>query len=80
MDAINQAISCFPTLADFSRALSEKMGKTIVSQHVINWRERGSVPSDYALAIEELTGGRVTRKDLRPDDYWFWWPELTDAA
>jgi DNA-binding transcriptional regulator YdaS (Cro superfamily) len=27
-------------------------------------------------AIERITGGQVTRQDLRPDDYWLIWPDL----
>jgi len=28
------------------------------------------------VAIEKLSGGKVTRKDLRPDDFEEIWPEL----
>ena len=28
------------------------------------------------LAIEKATRGRVSRQDLRPDDYWLIWPDL----
>ena len=27
-------------------------------------------------AIERITGGQVTRQDLRHDDYWLIWPDL----
>lgn len=30
-------------------------------------------------AIERATGGQVTRRELRPDDWWLIWPELVDA-
>lgn len=43
-------------------------------QVVSNWRERG-VPIERCVAIENATGGAITRRDLRPD----WrdiWPEL----
>ena len=30
------------------------------------------------VAIEQATGGAVTRKDLRPDDWPLIWPELAD--
>ena len=33
----------------------------------------------YCIAIERATGGAVTRKDLRPDDYGDIWPELVDT-
>lgn len=31
---------------------------------------------EYCVAIERETGGKVTRKDLRPDDWRAIWPEL----
>lgn len=30
----------------------------------------------YCVAIERATGGAVTRRDLRPDDFHLIWPEL----
>jgi len=34
------------------------------------------VPIIRCVEIEELTGGAVTRKQLRPDDWWQIWPDL----
>ncbi|TAN28285.1 MAG: hypothetical protein EPN31_09035 [Castellaniella sp.] len=34
------------------------------------------VPIIRCVEIEELTGGEVTRKQLRPHDWWQIWPEL----
>ena len=34
------------------------------------------VPPKTCVAIEKATTGKVTRKDLRPEDYWEWWPDL----
>jgi DNA-binding transcriptional regulator YdaS (Cro superfamily) len=31
------------------------------------------------VAIEQVTNGAVTRKDLRPDDWHLIWPELVDV-
>lgn len=31
---------------------------------------------EYCVAIEVATGGKVTRRDLRPDDWMRIWPEL----
>lgn len=31
---------------------------------------------EYCVAIEQATGGKVTRRDLRPDDWMRIWPEL----
>lgn len=32
------------------------------------------------VAIEQQTGGKVTRKDMRPDDWLLLWPELNKEA
>ena len=34
------------------------------------------VPVHRCAAIERATGGAVTRRDLRPDDWHLIWPEL----
>lgn len=34
----------------------------------------------YCVAIEQATGGRVSRADLRPDDWAAIWPELAERA
>jgi DNA-binding transcriptional regulator YdaS (Cro superfamily) len=36
-------------------------------QVVFNWRKRRSIPVDRCAAIEKVTGGEVTREQLRPD-------------
>lgn len=38
------------------------------------------VPAHRCLAIERATGGVVTRRDLRPQDWMKFWPELEVAA
>ena len=32
-----------------------------------------------AVALEKATGGQVSRRDLRPDDWHLIWPELVGA-
>lgn len=39
-----------------------------------------SVPIERCLSIEQATGGQVSRRDLRPDDWQKIWPELADKA
>ncbi len=35
------------------------------------------IPSpEYCVAIEQATGGQVSRRDLRPEDWHRIWPEL----
>lgn len=40
------------------------------------WKARGSVPAEYCAPIERATGGKVSRRDLRPTDWHRIWPEL----
>lgn len=48
---------------------------------ISNWRhKKRPVPIDKALLIESATGGLVTRKELRPDDWQNLWPELAQQA
>lgn len=48
-------------------ALARKLGCT--PQAVSKMCATGRVPAERVLAIEEATGGAVTRHDLRPDLY-----------
>lgn len=43
-----------------------------------NWKVRG-VPIEHCVAIEQAVNEQVTRKDLRPDDWHKYWPELAQA-
>lgn len=44
---------------------------------VADWRTgKKSVPVPRCAAIERLTGGAVTRQELRPNDWSDIWPEL----
>lgn len=60
MKAIDRAISVVGGQQKFAAALDVKY------QAIQKWR-RNSVPADRCLAIESITGGEVTRYDLRPD-------------
>jgi len=48
-------------------ALARSLG--LKQAHIWNWLNKGGrrVPAEYCQAIEEATGGQVTRHDLRPD-------------
>jgi DNA-binding transcriptional regulator YdaS (Cro superfamily) len=56
-------------------ALASLLG---VSPGFINqWiKGRRPVPTKYCAKIENATAGKVTRRDLRLDDWWVQWPEL----
>lgn len=56
-------------------ALAAALGVSNVTVHL--WvHGRRSVPPMRAVAIERETGGAVTRRDLRPNDWAQIWPEL----
>lgn len=59
--------------------LARKLG--ITPSMVSNWRT-GTKPVAIArcVDIERATGGAVTRRDLRPNDWWRYWPELDRRA
>lgn len=71
MDALNEAIEH----AGGVSALAVAIGVT--QSAVSNWRSRGVfVPPDHCASIETAAKGAVTRRDLRPDDWYRIWPEL----
>lgn len=56
-------------------ALARKLG--IRKENIFQWRAKiRPVPAKYAVEIEKFTDGRVTRKDLFPDTWRQYWPEL----
>lgn len=58
------------------KGLADKLG---VTQSVLwYWLEKAKhgCPGEYVLKIEEATGGKITRHELRPDLY----PERVEAA
>lgn len=65
MSALDEAISVIGGVSKLAAILSEtrKTTQSVVS----NWRMRGQVPADRCVEIENATGGKVTRHDLRPD-------------
>lgn len=74
MNALDSAIAQVGGVGKLAVALG-------VSQPVIsNWRARGTkIDAAHCVAIERATGGAVTRRDLRPDDWQDIWPELAVA-
>lgn len=72
-EAIRQAVDLFD--ASPSR-LAQAIGQPVKRQNVEHWLNTGRVPTDYCAQIELLTSQRVTRRDLRPDDWHRIWPEL----
>lgn len=62
-------------LAGGVNALAEHLDQTATT--VSNWRKR-EVPPIHCRAIEALTG--ISVKELRPDDWHKYWPELAEAG
>lgn len=54
-------------------ALARDLG--ITRQNVQAWKNNG-IPARYCPQLEQMTGGKVTRKEMRPDDWMQFWPEL----
>ncbi|ARK91096.1 transcriptional regulator [Burkholderia pseudomallei] len=61
-------------IAGSAAALATCLGVTKAA--VSQWKRLG-VPVRHCVAIERLTSGDVTRRDLRPKDWHLIWPELT---
>eukprot|EP01030_Chromulinospumella_sphaerica_P005082 gene5082-4970_t len=74
MNALDLAITYVGGVGKLAAALG------VTQPLVSNWRTRGTKPGAiYCVAIERATGRKVTRKDLRPDDWFLIWPELEGA-
>ena len=52
-----------------------KCGTTVGHLRNVSYGLRPAAP-ELCVAIEQATGGAVTRRDLRPDDWHRIWPEL----
>lgn len=73
MNAIERAIN----IAGNATRLANILGVSV--QAVCFWRDgRRGIPAEKCTAIERATGGAVTRRDLRPDDWREIWPELAE--
>jgi DNA-binding transcriptional regulator YdaS (Cro superfamily) len=60
-----------------SAELARRLGVT--PQAVNEWKQGNRpVPVDRCAEIERVTDGKITRRDLRPDDWERIWPELSD--
>jgi len=73
--AIEKACALMGGQAALARSL--KVTTPAVNQWISGIRP---VPIMQCVAIEKITDGAVTRKELRPDDWMDIWPELSNAA
>ena len=59
--------------------IAEQCG--VAEQYLYQVFTRRKIPSaELCVLIERVTGGKVTRQELRPDDYWLIWPDLPTPA
>ena len=59
--------------------LARKIG--VLAPEISRWASgKRSVPVKWCLPIEHATGGEVTRKELRPNDWMRYWPELAGGV
>lgn len=59
--ALKKAISVAGTTYALAELLNYKQSR------ISMWVTRGRVPAEECRAVEQATGGQVTRHDLRPD-------------
>lgn len=46
---------------------------------IYNWAKKlRPIPVEYMARLEIHTNGAISRKQLRPDDWWVIWPELLE--
>lgn len=70
MEAVRKAVECLGSQAALAAALN-------VTQPTVSEWARGErpVPIPRCLAIEVATGGKVSRMELRPNDWHLIWPD-----
>ena len=62
------------------RSLAIALAVGIKPPVVSDWvKGKKGIPLERCTAIERATGGAVTRKDLRPNDWQDHWPELAQS-
>lgn len=72
------ALSAAIQIAGSKAALARMIG--VLPQQIGNWLTRDKeIDPVYCARIETSLGGRVTRPELRPDDWKTVWPELAAA-
>jgi len=78
MNALEKSIQIVKGQSELARRINEWLArngknKKIKQQHVWKWLNHKSgvptVPNEFRLALEEITNGQVTAKDLSHDIY-----------
>lgn len=76
MGGVVDALSRAAEITNGVGRLAEMIGVSASAPSM--WKARGRVPLEHCVAIERATGGLVSRRDLRPDDWHLIWPELAE--
>ncbi len=70
MSTLEQIVTAMDTsISGLARDLN------LTRQVVQAWKTNG-IPARYCPQLEQMTGGKVTRKEMRPNDWMQFWPEL----
>jgi DNA-binding transcriptional regulator YdaS (Cro superfamily) len=65
----NKALERAIAIVGSQGQLAKRIGRGRVQANISLWlhRDRQGVPAEFCLAVEQATGGLVTRYELRPD-------------
>ena len=78
MSPLESPIAAAIRLAGGPAAVARQLGCTV--QAVCFWRDGDrALPVEHGAALEALTGGEVTRRDMWPTTWHHVWPELREA-
>lgn len=68
---LEKAIEIVGSQLGLARELKKKTGRPVSQGSVWGWlnESKHGVPAEYCIPIEQITGGKVRREQLRPDVY-----------
>ncbi|HEZ5769575.1 TPA: transcriptional regulator [Neisseria lactamica] len=62
----------------FGSSLAVARELNMAAPSVFSWKTK-KIPIIRCIEIENITDKKITRKDLRPDDWHLIWPELANG-
>lgn len=79
LSALRRAIEICGSQSELAAAL--QISKVAVGQWLLDTENQNHrhVPPRQCVRIEQITLGKVGRRELRPHDWQQWWPELEGA-
>lgn len=68
---LQKAVDLVGGQSALAQRLTDDMGRNVRQSHIWAWLNRynGRVPAEFAIPIERVVEGQVTRGELRPDIY-----------